>query len=68
MGVILNRITGENVTVLLPRYHAHYYLSPMDADPYGVGLHLRPLHSPQPYKVRSPWLPLPLNTITMHRQ
>ena len=31
MGVILNRITGENVTVLLPRYHAPYYLSPMDA-------------------------------------
>ena len=54
MGVILNRITGENVTVLLPRYHAPYYLSPMDADPYGVGLHLRPLHSLQPYKVRSP--------------
>ena len=54
MGVILNRITGANVTVLLLRYHAPYYLSPKDADPYGVGLHLRPLHSPQPYKVRSP--------------
>ena len=35
----------------------------MDADPYGVGLHLRPFHSPQPYKVRSPWLPLPPNAI-----
>ena len=54
MGVILNRITGENVTVLLLRYHAPYYLSLMDADPYGVGLHLRPLHFRQPYKVRSP--------------
>lgn len=54
MGVILNRITSENVTVLLLRYHAPYYLSPTDADPYRVGLHLLPLHSPQPYKVRSP--------------
>ena len=42
MGVILNRITGENVTVLLPRYHAPYLLSPMDADPYGFGLHPPP--------------------------
>ena len=68
MGVILNRITGKNLTVLLPRYHALYFLSPMDADPYGVGLHLQLLHSPQPYKVRSPWLSLPSNAISMHRQ
>ena len=59
MRVILNRITGENVTVLLRRYHAPYLLSPMDADPYRFGL---------PYKVRSPWLPLPRNAISLHRK
>ena len=42
MGVILNRTTGENVTVLLPRYHASYLLSPMNAEPYGFGLHPPP--------------------------
>ena len=48
MGVILNRITGENVTVLLPRYHASYLLSPMNAEPYGFGLHPPPPPPPPP--------------------
>ena len=40
----------------------------MDADPYGVGLHLSPPPPQRPYKVRNPLLPLPRNAISMHRQ
>ena len=40
----------------------------MDADPYWVGLHPSPPPPQRPYKVCSPFLPLPRNAVSMHRQ